>query len=69
MRALRDTKTEMVARIIQGEIKRDINKLLVVVCGTGVEAAILAECFGAKVTGIDVLENFYPEASSRLRYK
>lgn len=66
MRGLRDTKTEVVARIIQREVNRDIKRLLVVGCGTGVEAAILAECLGAEVIGIDVEENFYSEAARKV---
>ncbi|NOU13660.1 MAG: class I SAM-dependent methyltransferase [Methylococcaceae bacterium] len=65
MRALRDNKTEAVARLIKREINRNVKDLLVVGCGTGVEAAILAECLGADVTGIDIADNFHPQAADK----
>jgi ubiquinone/menaquinone biosynthesis C-methylase UbiE len=61
MRVLRDSKTEAVARIIQREMKRSIKKMLVVGCGTGVEAAKLAECLSAEVIGIDLALKFSSE--------
>ncbi len=63
---VRDTKTEAVSRIIQRELKKDIKRMLVVGCGTGVEAAKLAECLNAEVIGIDVAENFNSEAARKV---
>jgi ubiquinone/menaquinone biosynthesis C-methylase UbiE len=65
MQRLRDTKTELVARIISDNVRRKINRMLVVGCGAGVEAAILARCLEAEVVGVDVVEDFDP-ASARL---
>lgn len=56
--ALTDTKTEKVARLIEGYHAKPISNLLVVGCGTGLEAAILAQRLGAKVTGIDLEDRF-----------
>ena len=63
MDALTDTKTEKVAEIIRTIYPRPIPRLLVVGCGDGIEAAILADHLGAKVTGIDVADSFDPRAS------
>jgi ubiquinone/menaquinone biosynthesis C-methylase UbiE len=58
MTALTDTKTEKVARLVEVFHGRPISNLLVVGCGTGLEAAILAERLGARVTGIDLEDRF-----------
>jgi ubiquinone/menaquinone biosynthesis C-methylase UbiE len=63
MHRLRDTKTELVANIISANIERHIGNLLVVGCGSGVEAAILSRCLKADVIGIDVENNFDPESA------
>ena len=62
MPKLTDSKTEKVARIIQRNYQSEIKKLLVVGCGSGKEAAILAQQLNADVTGIDLEENFDAEA-------
>ncbi len=62
MPKLTDSKTEKVARIIQKSYPSEIKKLLVVGCGSGKEAAILAQQLNAEVTGIDLEENFDAEA-------
>jgi len=59
----RDEKTELVADIISNNCGSDIGKLLVVGCGSGLEAAILARCLDTEVVGIDVKENFDPESA------
>jgi ubiquinone/menaquinone biosynthesis C-methylase UbiE len=57
----RDGKTERICALIAA-IHPRIETLLVVGCGKGIEAAILAEQLGAKVTGVDTLDEFDPEA-------
>lgn len=58
MTALTDTKTEKVAQLIESFHGRPISNLLVVGCGTGLEAAILAQRLGTRVTGIDLEDRF-----------
>lgn len=59
---VRDTKTESIAQIITENVDGKIDRLLVVGCGSGIEAAILARCFDSEVVGIDVAENFDAES-------
>lgn len=63
MPELRDSKTEIVARLIKRSHPYQINKLLVVGCGSGLEAAILAQQLPAEVSGIDIKNEFDPEAA------
>lgn len=58
MTELLDSKTEKVARIIRRIHQPPLEKLLVVGCGSGIEAAILAEQLKVEAVGIDVEENF-----------
>jgi ubiquinone/menaquinone biosynthesis C-methylase UbiE len=60
---LTDSKTEIVARMIASDAG-DIGRLLVVGCGSGVEAAILAQRLGARVVGIDIRTSFAREAEA-----
>jgi ubiquinone/menaquinone biosynthesis C-methylase UbiE len=55
---LTDTKTEKVARLIESFHGKPISNLLVVGCGTGLEAAILSQRLGANVIGIDLEDRF-----------
>ena len=55
---LTDSKTEKVAEIIRGICQTEIKNLLVVGCGAGIEAAILAQQLNVKVTGIDIENAF-----------
>lgn len=67
MAAFTDSKTEKVAQIIRKIYLPEIEKLLVVGCGKGIEAAILAEQLNAGVTGIDV-ENNFDDAASKIAH-
>jgi ubiquinone/menaquinone biosynthesis C-methylase UbiE len=63
MPELRDSKTEIVASLIKKIYPGKINKLLVVGCGSGLEAAILAQQLPAEVSGIDLKNEFDAEAA------
>lgn len=58
-----DTKTEKIAAIIKRIYPGTIERLLVVGCGDGVEAAILARELGAEVIGIDLEGSFDASAA------
>lgn len=62
MSALTDSKTEKVTEIIRRIYPPEIRTLLVVGCGAGIEAAILAQQLDAKVVGIDLKNAFDKEA-------
>ncbi|HEX6279790.1 MAG TPA: class I SAM-dependent methyltransferase [Pyrinomonadaceae bacterium] len=64
MHRLSDTKTEKLAKVITGSHSGQLNKVLVVGCGDGIEAAILAAELKAGVTGIDLLADFDPLAKT-----
>lgn len=59
---LRDRKIEVLAAIIRERTAAPICKLLVVGCGSGKEAAVLAIELGADVVGIDLQDAFHPAA-------
>ena len=56
--AFRDGKTEVLAGLIRERTRSPIRRLLVVGCGSGVEAAILAKELGAQVVGVDMCSSF-----------
>jgi ubiquinone/menaquinone biosynthesis C-methylase UbiE len=56
--ALRDGKTEALAGLIRERTRAPIRRLLVVGCGSGLEAAILAGELGAQVVGVDLDSSF-----------
>lgn len=63
MNSFADSKTGALAEIIRLQLKAVPEKILVVGCGEGIEAAVLAEELGSHVTGIDVLSNFDARAA------
>lgn len=58
-----DSKTEVIAKIISDNYNKQINNILVVGCGSGIEAGILAQELSANVIGIDIIDNFDFDAS------
>jgi ubiquinone/menaquinone biosynthesis C-methylase UbiE len=63
----RDLRTEALADLIRASGRRPIRRLLVVGCGSGKEAAVLADVLGADTTGVDIVVNFDPAASMAVR--
>ena len=62
MHKLNDRKTKKLIELVRAHFTGKIDKLLVVGCGTGLEAAILAQVLGIEVIGIDIKANFNPQA-------
>lgn len=60
---LRDRKTEALATILRARARAPVRKLLVVGCGTGKEAAVLAAELGAQTIGVDLHASFDPRAA------
>lgn len=58
-----DGKTEIIARMIRERVPSPIHRLLVVGCGSGLEAAILAKELNAEVIGVDLDATFDPIAA------
>ena len=63
MSILSDRRTEKIAEIILENHPQKPEKILVVGCGSGLEAAILAQKLEAHVVGIDIVGNFDSEAA------
>ncbi len=61
---LHDLRTESLADLMRERSVRPIRRLLVVGCGSGKEAAVLAETLGAQTIGIDLVEQFDPDAAA-----
>ena len=59
-----DSKTEHLAKLISQRHGGPIQRLLVVGCGSGHEAAILARQLNCSVVGIDVIDEFDPVAAT-----
>lgn len=57
-------KTEHLAQIMQAHVGRPIERLLVVGCGSGQEAAILKQQLRCQVIGIDLQTRFDPRAAA-----
>ena len=60
--AREDPKTTLLADIVRAQHGAAPRRLLVIGCGSGVEAAALAQRFDAQVTGIDIAPAFDQEA-------
>lgn len=56
-----DRKTTVVANLIQSRMKGPIRKILVVGCGSGLEAAVLCAHFEADTIGVDLDESQFLE--------
>jgi SAM-dependent methyltransferase len=63
MNSFADRKTASLAEIIRLRVKNVPERILVVVCGKGTEAAVLAEELGVKVVGIDIVSEFDTRAA------
>jgi ubiquinone/menaquinone biosynthesis C-methylase UbiE len=61
---LRDGKTEVLAALIREHVQRPIRRALVVGCGSGAEAAVLAAELQAEVIGVDLETAFDPAAAA-----
>ena len=62
---IRDFRTEVLAGLIRERSPAPIRRLLVVGCGSGREAAVLADMLEARTTGIDLVEDFDTLAAAR----
>ena len=62
----RDGKTEALSRIIRNWLGPGDSHGLVVGCGSGLEAAILAQELGLDIIGVDLEERFDPRAAARV---
>lgn len=65
----RDGKTELLAGLIRNRVRAPIRRLLVVGCGSGIEAAILANVLGAEVIGVDLDASFNPAAAALIELR
>lgn len=63
---LDDRKTACVAALIRDRLTRPPCRLLVVGCGSGIEAAILARELECDVTGVDIRDDFDARAAARV---
>ncbi|QOJ20069.1 MAG: methyltransferase domain-containing protein [Gammaproteobacteria bacterium] len=57
-----DPKTVILADLMCQQLNSVPTKILVVGCGKGIEAAVLAQYLGASVTGIDIVTDFNARA-------
>ena len=60
---MNNSKTKKLIELVKTHFSGKIDKLLVVGCGNGLEAAVLAQVLGVKVIGIDIKDNFNPQAA------
>jgi SAM-dependent methyltransferase len=62
-----DSKPALLARVLARRVARPVRRMLVVGCGSGLEALALQREFGCEVTGIDVETRFDPLAAQHVR--
>jgi SAM-dependent methyltransferase len=65
----RDDKAAVLAGLIRNRIGRGGHRVLVVGCGSGIEAATLAEELDCEVVGIDLRAEFDRRAAARVQLK
>jgi len=58
-----DDRTAVLAGIVRERVRTAVRRLLVVGCGSGKEAAVLAAAFGAQAVGVDLEASFDPAAA------
>ncbi len=66
---LRDRKTEVIVGIVRERISSPIRRVLVVGCGSGVEAAILASELKVEVVGVDLDGSFDSAAAAAVELR
>ena len=59
-----DPKMEVLATLIRGHARLPLRRLLVVGCGSGIEAAVLAHALQVEVVGIDLHGKFDAQAAA-----
>ena len=62
--ALANHKAAVLASIIREHVRTPIRRLLIVGCGSGTEAAVLAAELRAEVVGVDLEDAFDPEVAA-----
>ena len=58
-------RSKLTAKIIRERVGSNLHRILVVGCGSGMEAAIFAQELKAKVFGIDINPSFDPVAAEK----
>ncbi len=67
--AFREPKTSALARVLRGLGHEGPERILVVGCGEGLEAAVLGQEFDAAVVGIDLRDDFAPAAAQAVELR
>jgi SAM-dependent methyltransferase len=67
--AFREPKTSALARVLRGLGHGHPERILVVGCGEGLEAAVLGQEFRAAVVGIDLRDDFAPAAAQAVELR
>jgi SAM-dependent methyltransferase len=58
------SKTAVLAKLLASALPNPVSRILVVGCGNGFDAGVLARAFGAKTIGIDIYDIFDPAAGA-----
>src|SRR5262245_34934326 len=66
---LRDRRTEVLAELILAYRRCPVSRLLVLGCGSGMEAAVLSAALDAETVGIDVAAAFDPRAAAQVELR